>query len=513
MAGILLVDDQSIVRSGMIKMIRDMRLGMGAVYEAADGVEALEIAVEKRPEVILVDIMMPRLGGLQFIEELSKGNITCHIIIISAYSDFSFAKKAINFKVDDYLLKPVSKKQLFKVLISTKEKIQKEMNKVKAIKEQEYQYYYMLLYEYLTGSDVFLDAEKLFERVGKTLRYPFFKLEIIYFNSVEQAERICIKQMLDEQLKKNKHAFVTFDNGSGMLICIYNVMQKEDTSCEELAKKCLNSAKIIYNCGLSDTMEGFQSLRKLYRRADIALKESIFKKTNFCAFADIKKEHKLFLNKNEYDLIINLLERGVKDELDRKIIDIFERMAEADLSFSSVENNLYNLVNYIYLNLKDSYPGFLDIEPIKEDLQKARNIFNIKVVIIDAIGNAYDYIRQYNTKDNPNYVIDYIIKYIKSNYQREISLAEVANNLSMNYSYISNIFSLKAGKSFSEYIMQVRLDKARELLTESDIKIYEVAEKSGYPDAKYFARVFKKHFNASPVDYREEHLKKYSSQK
>lgn len=506
MAGLLIVDDQDIVRLGMKKMIIEMEVDFGSIYEAGNGIEALELVFSKKPDIILVDILMPKLNGLQFIEELKKENINSRLIIISAHNNFKFTKEAIKYKVDDYILKPVSKKELYKVLMSAKNGIQKDMEEFKKVRDKEYHYFYMLLYEYLVGRDVLINVEKLIENFKIDFISFQFRIAIISFNCVENSKQLNFKQNIDKELKDEGLVFISLDNENGKLVYIADVYGQDDKRFESVLKKQLEGYYIEPNCGISDCMAGLKCLRELYQQAENALKESIFQRVEFYAYCDIIKKKEYLLTRKDYEGFLDLFHNQSKLELDIKVNELFSSVADKNMNFSAVENALYNVVNYLYIGLKDKYPGICDILSFRNELQNSRNMFNIKLIVKKTIDNMYDYMQKFYTRDNSNHIIDYIIKYIKSSYQRDISLAQVANELSMNYSYVSKIFALKVGMSFSEYVIQIRLEKAKELLIDGNDKIYEVAEKSGYINPRYFCMIFKKHFGLSPAEYREKYF-------
>ena len=508
LAGILIVDDQEIVRAGMKKMIQEMEVDFGGIYEASNGAEAIGLAMVNSPDIMLVDIMMPVLDGFLMIEELKKNNIGSHIIIISAFNDFDFAKKAINFKVDDYILKPVSKKMLYEVLMSAKKNIQMDMEQAEKMKEKDHRYFFMLLYEYLTGNDIFINIDELFACIGKVFTYGFYKIAILCFDNADDEVRQRIKKDADTALDSEDSSHISFMDGSGRLIYIYNFKCAENNSDTVFPLKNGVASKDDVNIGISLAMEELQSLRELYRQADIALKESIFRKCLFCTYNDIKKSQKPVLNINAYSMFVDLLSLGDKSGLDGMLQELFVKMAKESFCFSDMEHTLLNLINYIYIHLKDLYPGLPDAETSRVKLRNAKNMFSMKIIIKNIIDDFSGYIREYGMKDNSGRVVDYIIRNIKSNYNKDISLTQISNELSMNYCYVSNVFALKTGKTFSEYLMQVRLEKAKELLVNGNDKIFEVAEKSGYADSKYFCKLFKKQFNLSPVEYREKNFVK-----
>lgn len=510
MFDILLVDDQDEVRADIRTMISDMNLDISGIYDALDYSTALEAARKHKPDIILVDIMMPGLDGMVLIQSLREENINSHIVIVSSYDDFRYTKKAINYKVDDYLLKPVSRKELYSVLLSVMNTIRKDMDDVKKIREQENQYLNMLLFEHITGKDVFINTEKLFDNLGMNPAISSFAIAIVNVEGKEWEAVSDLKKAIDELFIQMKYTVYFIYNGSDKLIVIvcFKVSPDDTQSLEftEILKKYFSGKAF---CGVSDIAEGLQSLRELYRQADIALKESVFKGLNICFFSKVRKDNSFFVDANMCAEILGLLLKGKKTEIDGRLYEIFIRITKENYSIMEVKNSLQKLVDYLHLKLTDEYLGTYDIENARKLLHNSQKIFTIKVNLKKIIDDMFDFIKQDRTNINDNNIVDYILKYIKNNYARDISLTQVANELSMNYSYVSNLFTLKAGRTFSHYLMQFRLEKAKNLLLTKDDKVHEIALKSGYGNSKYFCRVFKEQTDLTPSEYRNMYAQKH----
>lgn len=503
MAGILIVDDQDIIRQGLIKILSEMDTGFTDVYECSDGEAALVMIREVNPEIILVDIMMPKLDGLQLIEKLKKFGCKARIIIISAFNDFSYAKKAINFKVDDYILKPVSKEELFKVLISAKGQIQEENENIKRYMSQEKKYYSGLLYNYLTGEDVLVNIETVFSKLGFNFSLPYIK--IVLLNSEERSGEGLeeIKNSLDATLESLHRKFYSCINEFGRLLYVLNLIQEKEDETDQAIISSVRGSQYKINCGISDVQEGIRSIRVCFGQADTALKEVIFKGIKICRYSDIKKTPLSLIKTAQFHKALDYFSRGQRNEMELLIGEIFQKITgNTLLSEKDIERNFLNLIHYLYVNLVDIYPDICDIEEVRTKLSNSKSVFGMKMVVKDVLNETFDYIQAFNKKDYSSYAINYIVNYIRKNYQKEINLSMVSNELSMNYNYISGIFTKKTGMSFSEYLTRFRLDKSKELLKEGRFRIQEIATKCGFNDPKYYCKVFKRYFNTTPGDYK-----------
>ncbi len=508
MIDILVVDDQDLVRMDIKKMILEMQIDVNHIFEASDGFGALDIARKNKPDVILVDIVMPRLGGLDFISKVREENLESHVIIISAYNDFQYAQMAIKYKVDDYILKPVLKSELFSKLLAITNSIMKDKNILINNHELKNQYIYILLFEYLNGKDVFINIEEIFDGLCIGSNMSTFMVAVFNTSGMSQEQAINNKVFIDVLLKSEEYTFVSFCNGIDKIIYIFSfITSKIDILTNNIYNNIKNSNKFIQNCGISETRIGLHSLRELYRQADMALKESIFKDSNIYLFSQIKKCSSSLVEINMCAEILGLMNNGMKGELDKMLSRLFVKLTKELFSICDVEESFLNLIDYLYINTVEEYPGIYDINTARNMIRNSNKTFNIKVSVKSIIDSMYNFMQQYKIKDSDNNDIDYILKYVKHNYNKCINLAQVSNELSMNYSYISNLFSLKVGKTFTQYIVQVRMEKAKNMLISTNNKINDIAENCGYSNSKYFYRVFKGYVGITPNEYRDKYTK------
>ncbi len=510
MQDVLVVDDQKPVRTYIMDMINEMKLDIGRIFEASDGMEALEAVRGNKPEIILVDIMMPRLDGLEFIREIREEKIESHIIIMSAHQDFRYAKKAINYKVDDYLLKPVLKNELYSVLLTVTSSIQKQKQISSTVSKQEEHYRSMLLTEYLTGKDIFINVQSLLKNAGILPEHTFFTIALLQTEKMEAEEMEAIRTELAYRLELKGYAAVSCFNGVNELICIISLPEHGDQAfIDEMTRFMPNNLVKKSSCGLSAVLPGVHSLRELYRQAHIAVRECVYRGCRIMSYSEIKKNPQSLISSRRCDEILGLLENGIRSELDRRLEELFIKLNKENYSICEIENSMLYLVEYLYLHLTEDYPEICDIEAARSLLHNAKKIFNIKVEVKQIIDAMFNNIRRHQGSDNPKQPVDYLLEYIKTNFHKDISLSQAANELSMNYSYISNLFTIKVGRTFSDYLMQYRLEKSKKLLLDSRDKIHDIAGKCGYSNTKYFFKVFKEQTGHTPGEYRE----LYSKQK
>ena len=423
MASILIIDDQDIVRHGIIKMIKKMDIQISTIFEAGDGYEAISLVKEKHPDIILVDIMMPRLNGLQFIESLKNENIKAHIIIISAYNDFNFAKKAIDFKVDGYILKPVSQKELFQSIVSVLDIIDMETGEMIRTQKRELQYYNILLYEYLSSRDVLIDVEKLFDSIGiSKMPFKYFQIILFDFTGMEPEKFKLLERILEDELFPDAHTRICFDNGS-RFICLVNM--DKNLHSEIVNKLQLLSPKtgMEYFCGLSEICEGTAGLQDIYRQAEISLKGCIYKGDRVCLYSSIKHSVGITVKIKDCENILQHLREGKVTMLAEAVDVLFTMITKENLDIDNTKSVLFSVVNYLHISLVDAYPDIAPVACINEKLQQAASILKMKAVFKEAIEGMLLCVQKRENSDNSSHIINNVMNYIHSNFHKDISLS------------------------------------------------------------------------------------------
>lgn len=511
MAGILIVDDQKVVREGLKKMISDMNIEFEGIYEAADGLEALQTAEEKDPDILIVDIMMPNMNGLEFIKKFRAIGSNAKIIIVSAHRDFKYAKTAISYHVNDYIVKPITKNELYPILLSIKNEIvETRINRANS-KDREMQYYYRLFLDFLSGDNIFFDFPKFIECIGVKIVLPCFKVAIISIAQDDDASSL--KERIDQSFSREGIIYFSFCSGNGSLVYIMNNSLEDDVWSNMLLENTLNHLKNDVNVGVSGTLEGRSKLKTAYKQAEQALSECKFKGARVIIHNEDEgggRFKKSIISMKDYITIINIIRNGSKSELDTVLKDIFIRISKKDCSIKDVENLIIGLLSFIHLQLSETYPDLFDLKRAVESIFEGhKSIFSIKLAVKQFFDDILERFENSGMDSKVSGVVERALRYINKNFEKDITLNKVASELGINYSYLSNLFTVEMDITFSEYITRIRMEKACRLLLESKKKITDIAESCGYPDSKYFFRVFKKQFGVTPEEYKKSFIPEY----
>lgn len=353
MIKVLLVDDKQITLNSLRKLIQWETIGAVVVGEAKNGRDALNMALDIRPDVVISDIRMPILDGLELCRKINETMPDVVKILFTAYGDFSYAQKAFRYGVGDYILKPINKDKIEQIL---------------------YKIEYLTRAKKLSGSsDTMTYISSLRERV---------------FNVLEKRDGVLLEQLVEDEFPKVVSG--TVEHYSEWCLIVYNMLL------DYLSKNSL-----------------------LHLASNMPRKDSLIER--FSAFA-------------------------CSEEFKKIVKDIF------------------------------------------------KNVLNVLTLDVSAPRSSA--------------IVAYIINYIGKNYSNpDINLASISEKLGVTPNYISNIFGQIVGESFSRYLTNIRLEKARELLKDQSIPVSDICRRVGYYDQHYFSKLFKKYQKCTPSEFRNINLK------
>jgi len=527
---ILVVDDEITTRNGLIKHIPWKELGVDQIEEAVDGLDALEKLNHFHPDIVLSDIRMPGIDGIELSARIKKQFPDCKLIFISGYSDKEYLKAAINLSVVGYVEKPINPSEV-------KEVVQKAIALCKEDEKKR------------------IAEKNVSEVVAENL--PFIKQKIA-LGMIEQ------KQDQDE-IKKNVDLLnIRFDNNDRFNVMLIRIADGKEPDMQAnqnnmdfvsgIVDNCLAGFRHIstskdashilivlscntadYNKIISDIFENVKENLKKSNRQDIRLfcgvSQSVtgIDKIPFAYQNAVMVLQKLFYY--GFDRIV-FYERSYSEPFEPDN-DIFEKFAlllkeqkekETILLIENLCRDIKNHDTTLVNNVKNVFFK-LTLELFRES--EKRGIFfneagdNEEKYLWDLISNflTLEDIRNYlinkitfifkgiNELESCNRTVFEVRKFIQKNFDDEnLSATALAEHVYLTPTYLSSMFKKSTGKTISEYIIEVRIEKSKDFLMDSQMKLYEVARKVGYNDPNYYAKVFKRLVGYTPSEYREKYL-------
>lgn len=500
---ILIADDEKNIRLGIQAMINREFPNTFETTLAADGQEALDM-LNDDVDILITDIKMPRLDGIQLIKALQEKEKQPSIVILSGYDDFRYAKEAIKHRVKDYLLKPVNRNELFNALNNIIKELESS-NKMTYQHIDEYrasQLNYILLNPNLQTSDI----DILYKKMQMEAYNDDYYVGIV--NTGNKIEGEIILNLINQRLGR--------EQSEGSTICFLDkdeltVVITPDKEIFSLLMDQLGKDRYLFvYIGISEKAEDIREIKKFYEQAKQSLKyHFLFPRNKVFSYDTIKEKRTVSeVPVDNIRKIFNMLGTDREKEIKSHLLQVldYETISNNDIIYLE---SLSEKINSIIFESFFSKLGEESMETFKL-FNKIRNMYNFDnfheyfQALEDLLMRLHEYNKQIKSVYSEQKYMDKAIAFIRENYYKDLNLAVVSNYISLNYSYFSHMFKEYTGQNFVDYLKMVRIEKSRELLRETDQKVFEISEKVGYKNPKQFARVFREIEGVSPKEYREQ---------
>ncbi len=517
----IIVDDEKMIRMGMLKAVSWENIGIDKVFTAKSGNEALEIIKEEKPQLMITDINMSDMTGLELIEYTKKITPDIRIIVITGYNKFEYARQCIKLEVHDFLLKPIDKDTLemalhkqidFLLQVKTVNPGESSRNRVKAVAEQ-------LVIEKIMKDIVYnrIPAKKEYieefcsqyhydvnQNIQAAIIVPTLYMEDGSIN--ESFTALSVKNICSGMVDAQNRGITFLDDDGRIVIAFFldkhkgSIMEWLQELNEILCDEYNKRPKVV----VGNPVNGLQQFYISYNDACVLLKSQDKEFSDIIQNKNFQKREKLFWD--VYVEMKNAMSSNIGDS--DKIMNIFERFRQATDSYNLSDNIIrrccFEMASSIYYMFIWSTGKEADerlnslivslLEMKGEDLFKVTRLFLIKL-----LGNKEDH--------NIHEIIDQAKRFINGNLSEELSVSNIASNLYVSASYFSRLFKKVTGEGCNEYIVRKRIEKAVLLLKTTDFKTNKIAVMVGYKDTNYFSLAIKKHTGMSPTRYREIHQK------
>lgn len=495
---ILVVEDEIRIRKGMANLIENCT-GHTVVGEAKNGREGMEMALTYQPDLIITDIRMPEMDGLEMLRRLQEKGGSWRFVILSGYSEFEYAKQAIRYGVDDYLVKPLAPEDVMRLLDSVEEKRKEELRRTQEKPEKK-------LRNWLIENETVDYAE--LESVCEIKADNTFRLFCAYVGTIAAEERDWCMQVFDRLSERfpEQKMYYFFTESTREFICFMeekNIEAIEAELRQKLLKKSLYACDWVWTTavveGLQNLKQQYEALRTLYLYGLVLGNKVLLTEARIQSF--VPKQH--FYPKN----IEKELQKAFYKEDKEAFLDACGAFAEELRGVCSkpvqIKEEYMQAVNFL-MNLAQE-----NNRRLYEQMQNLNTIKRIGTAVtrqeLEVVFREVIHIFTSNMnrqQDISNYTIKRAIDYIRNHYQEAISLEGVAAGLDITPEYLSTLFNREVGQNFTVFLKKFRISHAKRLLKGTDKKIYEIAAEVGYGDPKYFNRVFKEEEGISPGDYR-----------
>lgn len=475
MITILIADDEKLIRAGIRKIIEKSLAIPVAILEAKNGEEALEICIDEKPDLIITDIRMPRMDGVELMHKISELPEKPAIIVLSGFDDFSYAKEAISCGAISYILKPVDTQELISAINNTIATVNQEEKK---------------------------RNENIIKSIAEEGRLDSFDLP----SGCNFDNGLCC---IIAAGKKVLPAFQKALNN----VSFYILEQKRDyISCviPREAVYLLNTDMSLqhFTIGVSSFTNNLSGLRSLRTQAFIAFLQGYFydfpmRKKGIIYYDEDFSVSDYSIPDTQYKKCIARLDIAKAEEIKNSV--------DAVLDFQDFPNNKKGSLLYYCYNIftENLFNRFL-VESENDMYLQLKSIMIENIWQFESISEwincIYDYtvylsaLLQKDTIEHPS--IKKALSYMEKHFTENINMTIVANVVSVNYTWFSEKFKEHTGVNFNDYLKRMRIDEAKRLLEKGLYKTYEVAERSGFGDVKYFMKTFKTFTGMTPKEYK-----------
>lgn len=514
---LLIAEDEALERKALRFLLdKYFSESIEVVDQVNNGRAAVDIAFLFKPHIVLMDIHMPIMDGLEACSLIKNNYKETEFIILTAFNYFDYAKKAINIGVSDYLLKPFSNEEFINSLNKVINKINSK--NLMVTKNIELEETYKKITPYVEKQMVANIA------YGVTLTDNQFN-EYRDILSIDSVVFCCIMFNIEGNKIFNEDSIVVIKNKLSILfpkivggICLNDLIlfvfdeavgsKILSRLFENLLNNLREDFKLNYDANLSigvgATNEGLNQLYLSYKEAKRSSEST--KDKNFGPGNDVIENVNSNKKINEVNhilsgKIVNEDLSGAIIELDNILNNLLNENERPDIA--TLKKMLLGILDNIIVDINEFIgEEFKDFKKdnILEELVDLREISDLKNCVSMVLKNLINYISSYKRSKNID-VVEKVKNYIENNYMNDISLDNLAQYVSMSSFYLSRIFSKVYGTNIKEYIIKIRMEKAKSMLIEGSKSVKQIAFEVGYLDQNYFSKAFKKYTNISPKEY------------
>ena len=500
MIKVLLVDDEPNVRQGVKMMIPWEELGLTVIGEGEDGDDGLSKILSLVPDIVVADVKMPGMTGIEMLEEAFKRGFGGKCLILSGYSDFTYAKSAMSLGVKQFILKPVDEDELIASLKDLAKEIEGErLNEVTMQKGSEYMNE-QLLRALLLGEDSVLAQSDM-----SGYNYNCYNAVIISTSEKMSAEeKNYLLNSVKKHLEREGGADVITPEFSGITVALFKDWEKDKLLkfLTELNEEYVGKMFITVGSAVSKITD----IKSSYTEADELLKNRFQYLHCGVVTSETVSGDSGIADETE-ELVNNIYAYIEINDID-KLAAVLERfqmsMCSGAYSAERIKVNCITAVMEIKSRLIKSVgdkktENFLNDEFIAKMGEKA-SLFDI----IELMKKTFTDLSCTYFGRTTKSTMERVVQYIQSNYSSELRLEQLATIFGYNRAYLGKVFHQYTGENFNNYLDRIRITEAKRLLASDRYKVYEVAEMVGYTNINYFHNKFKKYVGISPLNYKRQ---------
>lgn len=526
---VVLVDDEEEVIDVIERKIHWDMLGFDVVGSANNGVKALELVEKLQPDVVITDIKMPYMDGLELSRRLNNDYQNIHIIIFTGFDEFEYAKEAVHLEIEEYMLKPINALELSDCLKRLKNTLDKEREE-KLNVEKLANYFNASLPVLQTNLFVSLiegrvseaDYEKFLSAYQIDMTGPLYCCAVFHTSEhhvPEGMNPLLLSMSVEREIKDRiadtwKCKVFTYLGNTVLIIEIASedAMAELTDACDRFCRWAYRVMGAVVTAGIGRVCDNLLNINNSYEGAREAVSYRVLYGTQRAInIAEVApKEQKVAIQYEDANMheLIKAIYLGKREAIEKAVHDEIEKLHRSAQTMNRYKLTLMEMVGTFYRFCANNFIDFDNFSggisnpyekvPEMDESTLTTWLIDTSMAISDELKNARNNTSRRMVTDAQNMVVD---RYMEP----DLSLDTVCSALGVSNSYFSSVFKKETGKSFITYLTDYRMDHAANLILETNEKSYKIAEQVGYQDANYFSYVFKKRFGMSPSKYRTEH--------
>lgn len=505
---VLLVDDEPTIREGLSTLIPWDELGFQVVDTAANGQEALQKCEQIHPDLLIADIRMPGMSGLELIKSVRSTELDMHVLILSGYADFEYAKQAIAHRIDGYLLKPVDEDELTVYLV----KIREQLDEASSLKNRSEDREFMMEKE--IQSLLSKEADHMTADTGLNKKLNWDSYEVILIkpdtsNEVVPAHLTLIKNKLRALFDERGRGVVfAMEPYLGIVLngCLGDDLNRRSIY-KEIREACSEHVFVVSGGEVSSWSEIADSYRTALKR----MKDRFFLENGTIPLTESYRDS-MPIESPEYakqldryfsgatDTLYLALEIGNHAAARQLIQETAEEMAGSGSTEEEIKTRFVQMFSTVLDKLTHNRSEVHSLElraGLLEIYKETRYLGLVERLASIAEGMAISM-----ESSGTDIQIKRMIDLIHRNFRENLKLEKLAELFNYNSAYLGKLFKQATGEHFNTYLDKVRIEQAK-LLLEQGLKVYMVAEKVGYANVDYFHTKFRKYVGTSPSVYKK----------
>ncbi|MEM1502571.1 response regulator [Domibacillus sp. 8LH] len=509
---IVIVDDDRIIRRSLSTAIPWKEHGFELAGEAADGEKGLALIKETNPQIVISDIKMPYMDGLEMAGKIKEMNTGIKVILLTGFEDFSFAQKAISVRAFDYLLKPVNRDCLLQKAKEARAEWEKEQNDRRQLDDhlpmRRQHFIRALLYKKVDSTGL----EDQIRELGLALHSPVLAVLLVKLDEPvhQQSGNKRIKKRILSLAEQHFPASAITEMRPGEFAVIWPIpadmenwtMQIE--AFQSTIRGSLHTSVTVTAGGLCDEL---QRISDAYSEASAAMEfRHIIGKDRFFTIEDVGEsvqEAQPFLQQFVQEKVIEKVKMGMLSEVEQFFSeDRLQQLKKAYLPFQEVRMAAVHLL----IMLSREVESWRE-ERQKEIVRYVQDINGLQTIqeVFEKLHHTFIQMAQsLEGQRKKRSVVDEAVDYIKEHFcEEDLTLQKTASHVHMNAAYLSAQFKAEKGINFVDFLLDLRMKKAMQLLRQEQLKIYEVASMVGYSNPQYFSICFKQYTNHSPGQFKK----------